>query len=107
MAEPVIVEQSRSLPVKVEDAFHGTLMQLADQRWLYQVWRSQEWLLGPLLVTIGGDRPTNGELQADRHLELVAAAETGDRDLFAEACLRHHYLPARASGDDMGSPLTG
>lgn len=101
----VLAEQMRTLRhadelerfMELDRAFHGTLVRLADQRWLYQAWRSQESLLGPLLVTLDRDGPTNGALQADRHLELLAAAETGDGELLAQACLRHYYLPADAS----------
>lgn len=80
--------------IELDRAFHGVLMRLADQRWLYEAWRSQESLLGPLLVTLARSGPTNGALQADRHLELLAAAETGDGEVFAQASLRHYYLPA-------------
>lgn len=89
--------------IELDRAFHGTLMRLADQRWLYQAWRSQESLLGPLLVTLARGGPTDGATQADRHLELLTAAETGDGELLAEACLRHYYLPA----DSGSSPVRG
>lgn len=80
--------------IELDRTFHGALIRLADQRWLYEAWRSQESLLGPLLVTMGRRGSTNGARQADRHLELLAAAETGDAEVFARACRRHYYLPA-------------
>ncbi|HEY3685312.1 MAG TPA: GntR family transcriptional regulator [Streptosporangiaceae bacterium] len=78
----------------LDRAFHGELMVLADQRWLHQAWRNQESLLGPLLVTLNRHQPTDGTIQAERHLELVVAAETGDGERLAAACLRHYHLPA-------------
>lgn len=83
--------------IELDRTFHGVLVRLADQRWLYEAWRSQESLLGPLLVTLERSGPTNGPRQADRHLELLAAAETGDAEVFAQACLQHYYLSAAES----------
>lgn len=88
--------------IELDRAFHGTLMGLAGQRWLHQAWRSQESLLGPLLVTQTRHEPTNGAVQAERHLELLVAAETGDGGLLAEACLRHYYLLDQGTSEDMG-----
>lgn len=105
---PAVLERLRELAEQMRDlrypdelerffgldrAFHGEMMRLADQRWLYQAWRNQESLLGPLLVTLNRDQPTDGTTQAERHLELVAAMETGDGELLAAACLRHYHLP--------------
>lgn len=88
--------------IELDRAFHGMLMEVADQRWLHQAWRSQEPLLGPLLVTLTRRGTGSGTEQAQRHLELVAAAESGDGERLAQACLRHYHL---SSSGETPAPL--
>lgn len=77
--------------IQLDRAFHGVLMEMAGQPWLTVAWRSQESLLGPLLVSLVRRGATDGRVQAARHLELADAAESANAEQLVQACLRHYY----------------
>lgn len=94
-----IAEQMRALrlPEDIDDLmrldreFHGTLMSQQPKVKLLEVWRSQESLLAVMMVPIVRRGVGTGADQAARHLLLLEAAMSGERDDLIDALEQHYY----------------
>ncbi|MEV0288872.1 GntR family transcriptional regulator [Kribbella sp. NPDC050820] len=103
-----IAERMRALrlPEDIDDLmtldreFHGTLMSQQPKAKLFEAWRSQESLLAVMMVPIVRRGVGSGPDQAARHLKLLDAAMTGERDALIEALEQHYY-----QGEQPRSPI--
>lgn len=94
-----IAERMRGLrlPEDVDDLmrldreFHGTLMNQQPKAKLVEAWQSLESLLAVMMVPIMRRGVGTADSQADRHLLLVDAAMTGERELLIKALEQHYY----------------
>jgi DNA-binding GntR family transcriptional regulator len=94
-----IAERMRGLrlPEDVDDLmrldreFHGTLMSQQGKGKLYEAWQSLESLLAIQMVPIMRRGVGTASNQADRHLLLLDAALTGERELLIKALEEHYY----------------
>ena len=94
-----IAERMRDLrlPDDVEDMrrldreFHGLLMNQQPRAKLFEAWQSLEPLLALMEVPIVRRGTGSGDHQATRHLLLVDAAMTGDREVLIKAIEQHYY----------------
>jgi len=94
-----IAERMRGLrlPEDVDDLmrldrdFHGTLMSQQPKGKLFEAWQSLESLLAVQMVPIMRRGVGTAGNQADRHLLLLDAAITGERELLIKALEEHYY----------------
>ncbi|NYD79649.1 GntR family transcriptional regulator [Arthrobacter cupressi] len=77
--------------MKLDRDFHGTLMSQQPKTKLLEAWQSLESLLAVQMVPIMRRGVGTASNQADRHLVLLDAAMTGERELLIKALEEHYY----------------
>lgn len=77
--------------MRLDREFHGTLMSQQPKTKLVEAWQSLESLIAVMMVPIMRRGLGSADNQADRHLLLVDAAMTGQRELLIKGLEQHYY----------------
>lgn len=77
--------------MRLDREFHGTLMSQQPKAKLVEAWQSLESLIAVMMVPIMRRGLGSADNQATRHLLLVDAAMTGERDVLIKALEQHYY----------------
>jgi DNA-binding GntR family transcriptional regulator len=77
--------------MRLDREFHGTLMSQQPRTKLVEAWQSLESLIAVMMVPIMRRGLGSADNQADRHLLLVDAAMTGEREVLIKALEQHYY----------------
>jgi DNA-binding GntR family transcriptional regulator len=87
-------QQDEKEMVELDNQFHETILQIADNQLLYQLWQTLQFGTWTIVTTRMSDMDL--EELARRHETLLAALETGDPRQAMEA-MQHHI-------EDLGKP---
>ena len=79
--------------MRLDREFHGMLMSQQPKAKLVEAWQTLEPLIAVMMVPIMRRGLGSAANQADKHLLLVDAAMTGEREMLIKA-LEHHYYQA-------------
>ena len=77
--------------MRLDREFHGMLMSQQPKAKLVEAWRALESLIAVMMVPIMRRGLGSAGNQADRHLLLVDAAMTGEREMLIKALEQHYY----------------
>lgn len=77
--------------MRLDREFHGTLMSQQPNAKLVEAWQALESLIAVMMVPIMRRGLGSADNQADRHLLLVDAAMTGEREVLIKSLEQHYY----------------
>lgn len=77
--------------MRLDREFHGTLMSQQPNAKLGEAWQTLESLIAVMMVPIMRRGLGSADNQADRHLLLVDAAMTGEREVLIKSLEQHYY----------------
>ena len=77
--------------MRLDREFHGMLMSQQPKAKLVEAWQTLESLIAVMMVPIMRRGLGSADNQADRHLLLVDAAMTGEREMLIKALEQHYY----------------
>lgn len=77
--------------MRLDREFHGMLMSQQPKSKLVEAWQTLESLIAVMMVPIMRRGLGSADNQADRHLWVVDAAMTGQREMLIKALEQHYY----------------
>jgi GntR family transcriptional regulator, rspAB operon transcriptional repressor len=77
--------------MRLDREFHGMLMSQQPKAKLVEAWQTLESLIAVMMVPTMRRGLGSADNQADRHLLLVDAAMTGEREMLIKALEQHYY----------------